>query len=304
AEYVMHEAHVRGSALYAKRDENAIIRLKDGTYTRCEPGENTWSLKGNNVTLNPATGFGSATNVTLRVKDIPVFYTPYIYFPIDDRRQSGFLPPSISSSSDNGLSLKTPYYFNIAPNYDATLFPTYMTDRGLLLEGQARYLTKRSEGQFGGACLNDAAEDRKLHSAYEDHRGMYSWQDVTGLDSRWLAEVDYTDISDPYYFQDLDTDLDMEQPDFLNQRGTLSYRGDSFVARLNVHAFEPTSVIDTKPYDRLPQLSIDGQLPFQPAGAQFSYGAEYVSFKRSLRNGDFVDENGFAQPWYDNYLGG
>src|SRR5690606_16146639 len=73
---------------------------------------------------------------------------------------------------------------------------------------------------------------------------------------------------------------------------------------LNVHAFEPTSVIDTKPYDRLPQLSIDGQLPFQPAGAQFSYGAEYVSFKRSLRNGDFVDENGFAQPWYDNYVGG
>src|SRR5690606_20423855 len=68
AEYVIHDGHTRGSALYAKRDENAIIRLKDGTYARCEPGENTWNLKGNNVTLNPATGFGSATNVTLRVK--------------------------------------------------------------------------------------------------------------------------------------------------------------------------------------------------------------------------------------------
>ncbi|CAM5251191.1 LPS-assembly protein LptD OS=Stutzerimonas stutzeri OX=316 GN=lptD PE=3 SV=1 [Stutzerimonas stutzeri] len=105
AEYVVHSGKVRGSALYAKREENAIIRLKDGTYTRCEPGENSWHLKGNNVTLNPATGFGSATNVTLRVKDVPVFYTPYIYFPIDDRRQSGFLAPSIGSSSDTGLSL-------------------------------------------------------------------------------------------------------------------------------------------------------------------------------------------------------
>src|SRR5690606_38782878 len=115
AEYVVHSGKVRGSALYAKREENAIIRLKDGTYTRCEPGENSWHLKGNNVTLNPATGFGSATNVTLRVKDVPVFYTPYIYFPIDDRRQSGFLAPSIGSSSDTGLSLQTPYYFNLAP---------------------------------------------------------------------------------------------------------------------------------------------------------------------------------------------
>ena len=98
AEYVMHQGHVRGNALYAKRQEDAVIRLKDGTYTRCEPGNNAWHLKGNNIKLDPATGFGTATNVTLRIKDIPVFYTPYIYFPIDDRRQSGFLAPSISSS--------------------------------------------------------------------------------------------------------------------------------------------------------------------------------------------------------------
>ncbi|RMT61271.1 LPS-assembly protein LptD, partial [Pseudomonas coronafaciens pv. atropurpurea] len=92
AEYVLHKSNIRGNALYAKRAENAIIRLKDGTYTTCEPNSNAWTLKGNNITLNPATGFGTATNVTLRVKDIPVLYTPYIYFPIDDRRQSGFLP--------------------------------------------------------------------------------------------------------------------------------------------------------------------------------------------------------------------
>ncbi|RZI68420.1 MAG: LPS-assembly protein LptD, partial [Pseudomonas sp.] len=99
AEYVLHKNNVRGNALYARRAENAIIRLKDGTYTTCEPNSNAWTVKGNNITLNPATGFGTATNATLRVHDIPILYTPYIYFPIDDRRQSGFLPPTIGTGT-------------------------------------------------------------------------------------------------------------------------------------------------------------------------------------------------------------
>ncbi|SDT03276.1 LPS-assembly protein LptD [Pseudomonas oryzae] len=304
AEYVLHAAKARGSAQYAKRQEDAVVRLKDGTYTRCEPGENTWHLKGNNVTLNPATGFGSATNVTLRVKDVPVFYTPYIYFPIDDRRQSGFLAPSFSSSSDNGFTLQTPYYFNLAPNYDATLYPTWMVDRGLLMEGEFRYLTPGSEGQAGAAWINDQNDDRKLQSEYEDQRWMYSWQHKGGLDRRLLAEIDYTDISDPYYFQDLDTDLDIEQPDFLNQRGSLSWRGDSYTAKLVAHAYEPTSVVDVTPYDRLPQLSLDGRLPFQPGGLDITYGTEFVSFQRSLRSGLFTNEDGVTEPWYDTRLRG
>jgi LPS-assembly protein len=305
AEYVLHKSHTRGSALYAKREESAVIRLKDGTYTSCEPGSNAWHLKGNNITLNPATGFGTATNVTLRVKNIPVFYTPYIYFPIDDRRQSGFLPPSLSSSSDNGLSLQTPYYFNLAPNYDATLYPTYMTDRGLLMEGEFRYLTKSSEGQFGAAYLDDSNDDRKLQSEYEDQRWMYSWQHKTGLDSRLLAEVDYTDISDPYYFQDLGSDLGIGSTSYVDQRGTLTYRGNGYTARLNAHAYELANITDVTPYNRLPQLTLDGKLPFEPAGLNFTYGTEYVRFDRSLRSGNFINEDGVTeQPWYDTRLRG
>ena len=187
AEYILHKSRIRGSALYAKRGENAIIRLKDGTYTTCEPNSNAWQLKGNNITLNPATGFGTATNVTLRVKDIPVFYTPYIYFPIDDRRQSGFLPPSFSTGSETGFTLVTPYYFNLAPNYDATLYPRYMTKRGLLMEGEFRYLTESSEGQFGAAYLNDKDDKRKDQTDYKDTRYMLNWQHKGGLDSSNLT---------------------------------------------------------------------------------------------------------------------
>ena len=78
----------------------------------------------------------------------------------------------------------------MAPNYDATLYPTYMTDRGLLLEGEGRYLTKSSEGQIGAAILNDENDDRKLQSEYTDTRWMYSWQHKGGLDSRLLTEVE------------------------------------------------------------------------------------------------------------------
>lgn len=272
AEYVIHKAHARGSALYAKRSENAIIMLKDGTYTRCEPSSNAWTLKGNNVKLNPATGFGTATNATLRVKDFPVFYTPYIYFPIDDRRQSGFLPPSFSSTSDTGFTLVTPYYFNLAPNYDATLYPRYMAKRGMMLEGEFRYLTHSSEGIVNAAYLNDKDDHREGFPDYSKDRWLYGLKNTTGLDSRWLAEVDYTRISDPYYFQDLDTDLGVGSTTYVNQRGTLTYRGDTFTGRLNAQAYQLATTTDVTPYDRLPQITFDGFLPYNPGGMQFTYG--------------------------------
>ena len=305
AEYVLHKSRIRGSALYAKRAEDSIIRLKDGTYTTCEPNSNAWQLKGNNITLNPATGFGTATNVTLRVKDIPVFYTPYIYFPIDDRRQSGFLPPSFSSSTDTGFMLVTPYYFNLAPNYDATLYPRYMTKRGLLMEGEFRYLTESSEGQFGAAYLNDKDDKRKDQTDYKDTRYMLNWQHKGGLDSRVLTEVDYTKISDPYYFQDLETEqIGIESQDYVNQQGSVTYRGDTFNAKLNAQAYQMATVTQITPYNKLPQITFNGALPYHPGGVDFSYNTELVRFDRDLENGDFINEDGTRSPRLDRYVTG
>ena len=305
AEYVLHKSRIRGSALYAKRAEDSIIRLKDGTYTTCEPNSNAWQLKGNNITLNPTTGFGTATNVTLRVKDIPVFYTPYIYFPIDDRRQSGFLPPSFSSSTDTGFMLVTPYYFNLAPNYDATLYPRYMTKRGLLMEGEFRYLTESSEGQLGAAYLNDDNDDRKRQTDYTDKRYMLNWQHKGGLDSRVLTEVDYTKISDPYYFQDLESDqIGVESRDYLNQQGAVSYRGDDYTAKLNVQAYQLATVTQITPYDMLPQLTLNGMLPTHPGGLNFAYNTELVRFDRDLETGKYTNEDGTTADRLDTNVKG
>ncbi|MEO8489412.1 LPS-assembly protein LptD [Pseudomonas sp.] len=305
AEYVLHKSRIRGNALYAKRAENAVIRLKDGTYTTCEPDSNAWQLKGNNITLNPATGFGTATNATLRIKNIPILYTPYIYFPIDDRRQSGFLPPSFSTGSETGFTLVTPYYFNLAPNYDATLYPQYMTKRGMMMEGEFRYLTKSSEGQFGGAYLNDDSDERKNQTDYEKTRYMLNWQHKGGLDSRVATQVDYTKISDPYFFQDLKTYQEgVQSRDYLNQQGSVSYRGDSYQARLNVQAYQLSTISQITPYDRLPQITFNGALPYHPGGLNFTYETEAVRFDRNLQNGTFTDEDGLVSPRLDTFVTG
>jgi LPS-assembly protein len=293
AEFVLHAAHARGSADYIKRQEDAVVLLKDGSYTSCPPGSDAWHLRGNNIKLDPATGFGTATNVTLRVKDVPVFYTPYLYFPIDDRRQSGFLAPSMSSSSNNGFSLVTPYYFNLAPNYDATLYPRFMSDRGLLMQGDFRYLTQSSQGMLSGAYLDDQNDDNEDQPKYQSDRYLMSWQHTQGLDQRLLGQVDYTDISDPYYFQDLGTDLEVSSQTFVNQQGELIWRGDSYTARLNAQAYELATVNDVSPYERLPQITLDGLLPFQPGGLQLGYATEYVSFQRDLDEYTF---NGVDSP--------
>ena len=304
AEYVMHAGNSRGSAQYVRRQEDAIIRLKDGTYTSCSPGSNAWHLRGNNVTLNPNTGFGSATNVTLRVKDIPVFYTPYIHFPIDDRRQSGFLPPSFSYSNTKGVVATTPYYFNLAPNFDATLYPTYMYRRGLLTEGEFRYLGKNSETTTGGAWLDDHEDERKRQSEYKKDRWMYTLQHEQGFNQRLLGSIDYTAISDPYYFQDLNSNIIAGSNETLDQKANLTWRGNSYSAQLGVHAYEMANISDVTPYDKLPQFSLAGALPYQPAGLQMSYNTEWTRFDRSLKKGNYYDEDGKPEPWNDTRLRG
>ncbi len=305
AEYVMHDMKTRGSANYIKRQEEGIIRLKNGSYTSCTPGNNDWHLQGNNITLNPDTGFGTATNVTLRVKNVPVLYTPYISFPIDDRRQSGFLPPSISYSRRKGVDLTTPYYINLAPHMDATIYPNYMSKRGLLTEGEFRYLTKKSEGLIGGAWLGDDQEkERKRQSEYKSDRWMYTWQHRHGFNNRLLAEVDYTDISDPYYFQDLSSNILDGSDTTVDQRASLRWRGDSYTAGLNLHAYERANVTDITPYDKLPQLTLNGQIPGEWSGLQLAYQSELVRFERTLEKGNFTNRDGDSERWRDERLSG
>lgn len=282
--YVVHDAKARGSATKLMRRDDAVIVMTDGTYTTCEPGENTWALHSKDIELDREKGWGEAKHVTLRVKDVPVFYTPYLYFPLDDRRQSGLLAPSLSNSTDNGTELVTPYYFNLAPNYDATLYPRLMTKRGLQMEGEFRYLRPDQEGTVRASFLDDRD--------YKDNRWLYGLEHQGGLSGRLVSEVDYTDISDPFYFQDLNSSLDGRSDTFVNQRGALTYRGDGWRVQGIVHAYELATVTSLTPYERLPQIRLDGGTWLADSGFKIDYRAEYAYFDRDLRSGFIEGKNG------------
>ena len=167
-----------------------------------------------------------------------------------------------------------------------------MAKRGMMLEGEFRYLTHSSEGIVNAAYLNDKDDHREGFPDYSKDRWLYGLKNTTGLDSRWLAEVDYTRISDPYYFQDLDTDLGVGSTTYVNQRGTLTYRGDTFTGRLNAQAYQLATTTDVTPYDRLPQITFDGFLPYNPGGMQFTYGTEFVRFDRDLDENIYFNDDG------------
>lgn len=305
AEYVMHPIQSRGAASYIKRQETGIVRLKNGSFTSCSPGNNDWQLHSNNITLDPESGFGSATNVTLRVKDLPILYLPYINFPIDDRRKSGFLYPEVSYSFRKGLNLTTPYYISLAPHMDATLYPNYSSKHGLHTEGEFRYLTEQGTGTLGAAWLGDDREDkRKLQSEYRNDRWMYTWQHQHKFNERLQAEVDYTDLSDPYYFQDLDSNVRESSTTTVDQRARLRWRGDSYTAGLNLHAYERANISDITPYNKLPQLTLDGRLPGNWGGLQLAYQSELVRFEHSLKKGQYIDQDGLPSVWRDAQLKG
>lgn len=281
SQFVIHSAHARGAAEEITKQGDNIIRVKNGIYTSCPPNNNTWTLNSENIKVNPTTGWGSATNATLKVKDVPVLYTPYIYFPIDDRRQSGLLYPNISLTSGDGLDIATPYYFNLAPNYDALYTPRFIADRGLLNEGQFRYLTPWGEGDVGvGYISND--------DSYGDSRSIHNWNHATDFNSRWSSLVDYTHVSDKDYFKDLGTDLNTNRKSFLDQLAQTQYSGDNWQFLAKVHEYQTIDeeIPDNKqPFERLPDLVLEADLPGQ-YGLHYLWRSGYDYFSRDIDKND------------------
>ena len=129
--------------------------LLGSTYSSCDQSDRQWELSAEKIEVDTETGMGTARNATLRIRDVPVLYVPWFMFPVDDRRRTGLLYPSIGTSSRNGFDWRQPIYLNLAPNYDATLEPRYMSKRGAMLSGEFRYLSPHGAGRFQAAFLPD-----------------------------------------------------------------------------------------------------------------------------------------------------
>lgn len=282
--YVMHESNARGTAVKAVRQADKSLLFTDATYTTCPPNDSGWLLSGSQVDLNVNTGRGEVNNAILRVHNVPILYSPYLSFPIDSRRQSGFLFPNIGYGSDTGFDFGLPYYFNLAPNYDATVTPRYMSRRGESVEGEFRYLTEHSQGEFGGSTFINKDRYREENPYYNERRWFVNFNHKTQFTPRWQAEMRYAKASDKNYLEDFGTDLNVMGETQLNQRFFTTYHGGdrnhNWQAGLNVQAFQNMSQTSNDPYNKLPQLTLDGTW-FAQDWLTLNYKADYTRFDRT-----------------------
>jgi len=277
-EYYLPPQHGRGEATRIDRPDDDTLVLHDATYTTCDPGKNHWLLSASRVTLDEPEGEGRASHVVLRLANLPVMYMPWISFPITEERKSGFLAPSIGNSDKRGFELETPYYWNIAPNYDATFTPRYMSDRGLQLNGGFRYLTPRSNGDLQLAWLDD--------DLYQDDRWQGRWRNTTRPSARTRLDIDLNGVSDKQYFDDLDTSLDVVSTTHLQQRADARWYFDQGDLLLRVQNYQTVSETLTSvqyPYRRMPQLLLNAGIPDGALGLDYGLRAEWVQFDHDDR---------------------
>lgn len=275
AEFVAHQAHIRGTAETLTREADGLVRFEKGSVTYCAPGTNTWSVLGSELKIDQEAGVGTVKHARLHIKDVPVLYWPYMSFPLDDTRKSGFLTPDIGTS--DGIDIATPYYWNIAPNYDATLTPRYIGDRGAMGEAEFRYLHNNNRGEVGAAYLpsDDDFMDEDRWLGVLDHQGT--------LFGSINTRVDATSVSDDDYFSDLGTDLSASSQTHLLRLAEASYYGEFWdvTARTQGYQTIDSAILDAdKPYDRLPQIIINGQYPHDASGFEFGLFTEYSHFDR------------------------
>ncbi len=281
AEYRLRESHARGQASHVFRQGTVRTTLKNASYTTCPVGDNSWLLKATNVNLDHARAIGTAEDVVIRLGGWPIFYTPYISFPLNDDRKSGFLTPSIGNSDETGFDVRAPYYWNIAPDMDATLTPRYMSERGLMLNGEFRYLYDRGEGQVNAGFLADDGlknDGDDFNPYYHKDRKHLSLQHKSKFFTNWKADIDYNYVSDDDYVEDFGSTLSLASTTYLNRRLKVGYTGDNweFIGRLQGYQMLTDA---SKPYQRLPQLKLRGSLPDQFMGLTYGMTAEYVDFE-------------------------
>ncbi len=252
--------------------------LEGATYSTCPRGREDWQLRAREMKLNHVTGRGSASHLVLAFRDWPVFYFPYLSFPITEERQSGFLFPRQGYGSETGLDLTIPYYWNIAPNRDLTLTPRLMTTRGILLGAEYRYLEPWHRGELDVEYI---PHDRR----YGGDRGSFNVRDRAAPLPNLYTDLRYEYVSDDNYIRDLNNNLGFLTDNYLMRHLDARYFGEGWEALARVRGYQiltPTLFAATgKPYERLPQLILSGEQPSGAGGLRYQLRGELTYFHQT-----------------------
>ena len=277
ATFMLEAEHGHGEASEVERSGAERLSASDVSYTTCNPGEADWRITASHVEFDRVEDVGTARNMWLELGGQRVMYLPWISFPLSSRRKSGFLTPAFGTSSYTGAEVTVPYYFNLAPNYDATLAARTMSDRGVQAQGEFRFLSDRyGHGQIAAHHIpHDSKFDDERTAADLAHR--HRWSD------RWSTDILFGWVSDTAYFEDLGTSLSQSSQSHLTRRFDARYRGVGWDALVRLQDFTTLGRTIDRPYARLPQVSMRTLLPERNRAPNFDLTAELAHFDRESR---------------------
>ena len=264
-----------GDADFADMLDDNHLRLFNATYAACPCPAPAWFLSADQVDLYDDENRGVARNAKIHVGDVPVFWSPYFTFPIKQERKTGFLTPTFGYSSRSGADISVPYFINLAPNYDATLFPRWLSKRGLMLGGEFRYLQPNYSGQISGAFIEN---DKQFHDKRWTYSIVHRQQLGQLLGFNLGLNIDWSKASDGDYFRDL-TDLAINDSDnsYLNQSAALTFSGHKYWS----------GFLRLQQYQGLHDLRLNSETPGHGIYAQYERKPEL------LIRGARYDWNGF-----------
>ncbi|WP_179992430.1 MULTISPECIES: LPS export ABC transporter periplasmic protein LptC [unclassified Acinetobacter] len=287
--FIAEEQHAHGRAEKIAKTSDDTLELENATYSTCPPEQKpTWKIQADQIKLNQETGRGETRNTKLYVKDVPVLAVPYFNFPIDDRRTTGILTPTFGFTNDGGLELGVPVYLNLAPQYDATITPRYISDRGAMLDGEFRYLTENyGEGRIWGGYL--PSDESYSNKDRKDLHFLHNWQ----INDQFLTNLEYNYASDKDFFADLDNNPDSKTDLNLRRAWEVNYKNGipGLKAQFKVEDFQtldPAVLDEDRPYARLPQLLVNYKTG-NPLGLQYEFNNDTAYFQKDIRNIENID---------------
>jgi LPS-assembly protein len=277
ARFELPERPARGEAGSLSLDTAGVLSLQDVWFSTCPAETPDWRIRARSIELDTRTRNGTGRSASVEFKGVPILYLPYISFPIGDQRKSGFLFPSLGHSNRGGAQFALPYYFDIAPNLDLTIQPTWYSRRGLDGGADLRYLTSR---QRGSLRVNHLAGDRITG----EDRSWVRFQHRAELPAGWRINLDGQNVSDAEYFEDFAQGREGTSTAFLERIAQVSYRDEHWRLRGEVQQFQTIDralASADRPYARVPRLLASGQ-GFGGPGDRLSFGldAEVVNFER------------------------
>ncbi len=251
--------------------------IRNGSFTTCEPGKDDWSIEAGSLELDYNEQSATVRDGRIRFLDTTIAVLPWMTFPLEKGRKTGFLAPGYTQSTRSGLELSTPFYWNLSPETDATITPRYLSKRGTQLQTEFRYLDPKYSGT---ARLEYLPDDKR---AGINRYGMSLYHEHT-FSPNLFGRLDLNRVSDSRYFVDLFSKVRQTSQASIQREGFLQYNSESYWLQGRIQRFQtlqdPLAPI-VSPYHRVPQISF-GTWKNEVAGlADIALPAEFARFSHS-----------------------